>query len=57
MELLLAISQERFVSLIRVLPLGCGSKLEQLQERPGRPYPGAGPAWPARILKQELFNT
>jgi transposase len=28
-----------------------GSKLEQLLERPSRPTPGAGPAWPARILQ------
>src|SRR5437868_5750743 len=27
------------------------SKLEQLLERPSRPTPGAGPAWPARILQ------
>ena len=28
-----------------------GRKLEQLLERPSRPNPGAGPAWPARILQ------
>jgi hypothetical protein len=29
-----------------------GSKLEQLLERPSRPFtPRAGPAWPARILE------
>ena len=27
------------------------SKLEQLLERPSRPFPRAGPAWPARILE------
>src|SRR5437868_11611767 len=27
------------------------NKLEQLLERPSRPTPGAGPAWPARILQ------
>jgi hypothetical protein len=51
MQLLLIFDYERVVSLIRVLPLGCCGKLEQLQERPGRPYPGAGPTWPARILE------
>jgi len=29
-----------------------GNKLEQLQERPSRPFtPRAGPAWPARIVQ------
>jgi hypothetical protein len=28
-----------------------GRKLEQLLERPSRPFPRAGPAWPARILQ------
>jgi hypothetical protein len=31
--------------------LGVESKLEQLLERPSRPFPRAGPAWPARILE------
>jgi hypothetical protein len=40
------------VSVIRAMPLGMGSKLEQLLERPSRPFtPRAGPAWPARILE------
>jgi hypothetical protein len=51
MQLLLIKDQERFVSLIRVCPWACEVKLEQLQERPDRPYPRAGPAWPARILE------
>jgi transposase len=38
--------------VIRGLPLGVCSKLEQLLERPSRPFtPRAGPAWPARILE------
>ena len=32
-----------------------GRKLEQLLERPSRPTPGAGPAWPARILQAGEF--
>ena len=32
-----------------------GSKLEQLLERPSRPTPRAGPAWPARILQAGEF--
>src|SRR4030095_359678 len=40
------------VSVIRAMPLGMGSKLAQLRERPSRPFtPRAGPAWPARILE------
>jgi transposase len=36
--------------------LGVGSKLEQLLERPSRPFtPRAGPAWPARILQAGEF--
>jgi hypothetical protein len=32
--------------------LGVGNELEQLLERPSRPFtPRAGPAWPARILE------
>jgi transposase len=31
--------------------LGVENKLEQLLERPSRPNPRAGPAWPARILQ------
>jgi transposase len=36
--------------------LGVGRKLEQLLERPSRPFtPRAGPAWPARILQAGEF--
>ena len=31
-------------------------ELEQLLERPSRPTPRAGPAWPARIYKQEPLS-
>jgi hypothetical protein len=35
--------------------LGVESKLEQLLEQPSRPFtPGAGPAWPARILQARV---
>ena len=43
------------VSSIHTLPLAL-SKLEQLLERPSRPFtPGAGPAWPARTLQAGEF--
>jgi transposase len=36
--------------------LGVENKLEQLLERPSRPFtPRAGPAWPARILEAEVI--
>jgi len=58
MQLLLVLDQERLVSQIRVLPLGSGSKLEQLLERPSRLQP-RGENRPGQLAsyKQELANT
>jgi hypothetical protein len=44
------------VSVIGICPWAWKEQLEQLLERPSRPFPkGQGPAWPARILEAGEF--
>ena len=55
LQLLLIEWSRASVSLIRTCPWAWKEQLEQLLERPSRPSPRAGPAWPARILEAGEF--